>query len=167
TTWRRRRLELCTREVRPRLEAATTAMVRLKPGATHDRRQVLHSTYLWSTFAATPLWWTSFARGWLAIRSSLACQASEGWSGKRDSNPRLRPWQGRTLPLSYSRSRRTHSVPQRSRAGKVARRVYNRDFANEHAPNARDRQSVGSRLRGARRRGFLGSETVPRMVGQG
>ena len=32
------------------------------------------------------------------------------WSGKRDSNPRLRPWQGRTLPLSYSRS------PRRSRA---------------------------------------------------
>src|SRR5215208_6166729 len=28
----------------------------------------------------------------------------EQWSGKRDSNPRLRPWQGRTLPLSYSRS---------------------------------------------------------------
>jgi hypothetical protein len=26
------------------------------------------------------------------------------WSGKRDLNPRLRPWQGRTLPLSYSRS---------------------------------------------------------------
>src|SRR3954464_2170692 len=38
----------------------------------------------------------------------VACQpqlahASEDWSGKRDSNPRLRPWQGRTLPLSYSR----------------------------------------------------------------
>jgi hypothetical protein len=33
-----------------------------------------------------------------------ATPASEGWSGKRDSNPRLRPWQGRTLPLSYSRS---------------------------------------------------------------
>ena len=29
--------------------------------------------------------------------------ARRGWSGKRDSNPRLRPWQGRTLPLSYSR----------------------------------------------------------------
>jgi hypothetical protein len=27
----------------------------------------------------------------------------QNWSGKRDSNPRLRPWQGRTLPLSYSR----------------------------------------------------------------
>ena len=35
------------------------------------------------------------------------------WSGKRDSNPRLRPWQGRTLPLSYSRPRRFVSVPQR------------------------------------------------------
>ena len=28
----------------------------------------------------------------------------EIWSGRRDLNPRLRPWQGRTLPLSYSRS---------------------------------------------------------------
>ncbi len=28
----------------------------------------------------------------------------ENWSGRRDLNPRLRPWQGRTLPLSYSRS---------------------------------------------------------------
>jgi hypothetical protein len=28
---------------------------------------------------------------------------SKKWSGKRDSNPRLRPWQGRTLPLIYSR----------------------------------------------------------------
>ncbi len=27
----------------------------------------------------------------------------ENWSGRRDLNPRLRPWQGRTLPLSYSR----------------------------------------------------------------
>ena len=29
--------------------------------------------------------------------------AAKNWSGKRDLNPRLRPWQGRTLPLSYSR----------------------------------------------------------------
>ncbi len=27
------------------------------------------------------------------------------WSGKRDLNPRLQPWQGCTLPLSYSRSK--------------------------------------------------------------
>ena len=38
-------------------------------------------------------------------RSSL--MASKGkniWSGRRDLNPRLQPWQGCTLPLSYSRS---------------------------------------------------------------
>ena len=27
----------------------------------------------------------------------------ENWSGRRGSNPRLQPWQGCTLPLSYSR----------------------------------------------------------------
>ena len=26
------------------------------------------------------------------------------WSGRRGSNPRPRPWQGRALPLSYSRT---------------------------------------------------------------
>ena len=30
--------------------------------------------------------------------------ASESWSGRRDSNPRRPPWQGGTLPLSYSRN---------------------------------------------------------------
>ena len=29
--------------------------------------------------------------------------ARETWSGRRDSNPRPRPWQGRALPLSYTR----------------------------------------------------------------
>src|SRR4051794_32581628 len=29
----------------------------------------------------------------------------EIWSGRRDSNPRPRPWQGRALPLSYTRIR--------------------------------------------------------------
>src|SRR3954464_4734851 len=42
-------------------------------------------------------------KSWLAIRTARSPRASKGWSGKRDSNPRLRPWQGRTLPLSYSR----------------------------------------------------------------
>ncbi len=37
----------------------------------------------------------------------------EGWSGKRDSNPRLRPWQGRTLPLSYSRLKPESSTYQK------------------------------------------------------
>jgi hypothetical protein len=49
---------------------------------------------------------------------------SEGWSGKRDSNPRLRPWQGRTLPLSYSRPRREprpQYVPHGPESGKAGR----------------------------------------------
>ena len=29
--------------------------------------------------------------------------ASFNWSGRRDSNPRLQPWQGCALPLSYAR----------------------------------------------------------------
>ena len=44
-----------------------------------------------------------------AFARSLACQPklrrSEDWSGRRDSNPRPRPWQGRALPLSYTRIR--------------------------------------------------------------
>ena len=32
------------------------------------------------------------------------CRPLKKWSGKRDLNPRLQPWQGCTLPLSYSRS---------------------------------------------------------------
>ena len=27
------------------------------------------------------------------------------WSGRRDSNPRLQPWQGCALPLSYAREK--------------------------------------------------------------
>src|SRR5579872_4158831 len=38
------------------------------------------------------------------LRSTSRLQQDEIWSGRRDLNPRLRPWQGRTLPLSYSRS---------------------------------------------------------------
>src|SRR5258707_4177703 len=37
-------------------------------------------------------------------KSPCRRRASENWSGRRGLNPRLRPWQGRTLPLSYSRS---------------------------------------------------------------
>ena len=35
--------------------------------------------------------------------SSFIPHAKRSWSGRRDLNSRLRPWQGRTLPLSYSR----------------------------------------------------------------
>src|SRR5580658_9007025 len=45
----------------------------------------------------------------LCVTSCRLClmnpvRATKIWSGRRDLNPRLRPWQGRTLPLSYSRS---------------------------------------------------------------
>ena len=43
--------------------------------------------------------------GWLANRSSRACRANEGWSGRRGSNPRPTAWKAVTLPLSYSRLR--------------------------------------------------------------
>ena len=40
-------------------------------------------------------------------RRPLSCigwRKEEKWSGRRDLNPRPQPWQGCTLPLSYSRS---------------------------------------------------------------
>ena len=39
----------------------------------------------------------------------------KNWSGKGDSNPRLRPWQGRTLPLSYSRPARPLTLHKQDR----------------------------------------------------
>src|SRR5438552_15146578 len=33
------------------------------------------------------------------------CHERKIWSGRRGSNPRPRPWQGRALPLSYTRIR--------------------------------------------------------------
>ena len=38
----------------------------------------------------------------------------EMWSGRRDSNSRPRPWQGRALPLSYFRTDRAGSCPRGS-----------------------------------------------------
>jgi hypothetical protein len=41
----------------------------------------------------------------LALRDSRVSGASKKvWSGRRDSNPRLQPWQGCALPLSYART---------------------------------------------------------------
>ena len=36
-------------------------------------------------------------------RTGTAPVLGKGWSGRRDLNPRLQPWQGCTLPLSYAR----------------------------------------------------------------
>ena len=38
------------------------------------------------------------------------CNFGRFWSGRRDSNPRPRPWQGRALPLSYTRVRMVAAI---------------------------------------------------------
>jgi hypothetical protein len=40
-----------------------------------------------------------------ADAAGFRCRFWKIWSGRRDSNPRPRPWQGRALPLSYTRIR--------------------------------------------------------------
>src|SRR4051812_24427941 len=55
------------------------------------------------------------------------------WSGRRDSNPRPRPWQGRALPLSYTRIRDLAAVVRRQRP----------DLCQMQPPNA----TVGLRCR--------------------
>jgi Ala-tRNA(Pro) deacylase len=40
--------------------------------------------------------------------SHRAYKTLKNWSGRWDSNPRPRPWQGRALPLSYARIRPIH-----------------------------------------------------------
>ena len=47
------------------------------------------------------------------------------WSGRRELNPRLQPWQGCTLPLSYSRS--TSRYTNRQRCCVKAKCALNRD----------------------------------------
>ena len=36
-------------------------------------------------------------------KRNLDVDSFSNWSGRRDLNPRHRPWQGRALPLSYTR----------------------------------------------------------------
>ena len=43
---------------------------------------------------------------------------SEGWSGRRGSNPRPTAWKAVTLPLSYSRLRASRALPFGASAGK-------------------------------------------------
>src|SRR5207253_11114362 len=54
--------------------------------------------------------------------SSRGHQEPNRWSGRRELNPRLRPWQGRTLPLSYSRSA-APIINEASERGKMPSRL--------------------------------------------
>jgi hypothetical protein len=62
-------------------------------------------------YSANPLILLEAATGFEPVYNGFAdrclttwlCRPIRSWSGKRDLNPRLQPWQGCTLPLSYSR----------------------------------------------------------------
>jgi hypothetical protein len=49
------------------------------------------------------------------------------WSGRRDSNPRPRPWQGRALPLSYTRIREVSGATRLTFSADRRGRSYNRN----------------------------------------
>ena len=72
------------------------------------RMEVLQTSALPLGYAA-PLHEEGMCRGDRPVLSMISpCGKKSppggGWSGRRDLNPRLQPWQGCTLPLSYSRS---------------------------------------------------------------
>jgi hypothetical protein len=48
--------------------------------------------------------------GLIGKRKPGATIQSETWSGRRDSNSRLSPWEGDVLPLHYSRMKQLHST---------------------------------------------------------
>ena len=64
--------------------------------------------------------------------------AEKIWSGRRGSNPRPRPWQGRALPLSYTRIRKIgdDGSPTTRRAMPNAARECNSRRSSEQAPSA-------------------------------
>ena len=57
------------------------------------------------------------------------------WSGKRDLNPRLRAWQGRTLPLSYSRSESNKLYPSQAFCQQIKYRNLS-GRAGQHHPHS-------------------------------
>ena len=68
--------------------------------------------------------------------SSRGHQEPNRWSGRRDLNPRLRPWQGRTLPLSYSRSTAT-IINEGSERGKINAITTGKARGNHRPPPVR------------------------------
>src|ERR1700731_4421842 len=57
--------------------------------------------YVW--FIPTMMIGDEGAGGEPMENSGSALNQKVSWSGRRGSNPRPRPWQGRALPLSYTR----------------------------------------------------------------
>jgi hypothetical protein len=75
------------------------------------------------------------------------CRCKKIWSGRRGSNPRPRPWQGRALPLSYTRIREIDGdrSPATGRAMPNAARECNRPrwAGNRHCQPAISKQPAG------------------------
>ena len=85
----------------------------------------------------------------IAGPSSKLCLFENFWSGRRGSNPRPRPWQGRALPLSYTRIREIggdHS-PVTGRAMPNAARECNRPrCAREQARSTGHNSAIGPQI---------------------
>src|SRR5690606_25312859 len=90
----------------------------------------------------------------------------EDWSGKRDSNPRLRPWQGRTLPLSYARSPERVAASDSSTHGAAPRKSHGTQTTRSTPYRANFNPTTPETMsaRHARRQAVRGSpsSTIPR-----
>src|ERR1700758_3455750 len=64
--------------------------------------------------------------GWVPVRFTTL----EGWSGRRDSNPRHRPWQGRTLPAELLPRRSPLSFRNNSSVKRCSNVTENTCFIN-------------------------------------
>ena len=143
----------------PTVHCSTSAFAALRKGVTCSRSYRGHPSP--STCRS--------ADRWLATRSSLRQFQSEGWSGRRGSNPRPTAWKAVTLPLSYSRPR----CPARP-AKPAAAGFYNRPRSRRAPPRARfglpSPSSLRARLRAARfgvAAFALCSRSERRLVGRG
>jgi hypothetical protein len=73
-------------------------------GSESNRRiKVLQTSPLPLGYRA-PAQYVNFPCGKSPSIGGVSTLKDKHWSGRRGSNPRHRPWQGRALPLSYSRS---------------------------------------------------------------
>ena len=123
------------------LNAAESATAAARPSANSSSP----STFGKPTPDVSP---ESGRRDALFARSNERSQREAGFfhlSGRRDSNPRRRPWQGRTLPLSYSRGRSVYlSLVARSVKFRTGQRAA---FWGESLNTRHLRGSGGSRPR--------------------
>ena len=96
--------------LKDRVLQARHGVCRMRFAAISQTELYDHSAVTWTM--CRPLRWTTGGPHRAATKGSckhpneeVLMQQREIWSGRRGSNPRPRPWQGRALPLSYTRIR--------------------------------------------------------------